>query len=59
MADATPPRTPPGAFAYEACDIPPGMTISEFRAQRMRSRRTRRFSRLRRALRRLRPLRLA
>jgi hypothetical protein len=59
MADATPPRTPPNAFAYEACDIPDGMTISEFRAQRGRSRRSRRFARLRRALRRRRPLRLA
>jgi hypothetical protein len=59
VADDTPHLAPPGSFAYEACDIPAGMTIREFRAMRARTRRHGRFARLRRALRRRRPLRLA
>jgi hypothetical protein len=31
-------RLGPHAFAYEACDIPPGMTIDEFRSQRFGNR---------------------
>ena len=54
----SPSSTPPNAFAYENCDIPAGMTIREFRAQRARSRKGRRFARFARALRRH-PLRLA
>jgi hypothetical protein len=29
----SPAPTPPNAFAYEACDIPAGMTIREYRSQ--------------------------
>jgi hypothetical protein len=54
----SPSTTPPNAFAYEACDIPAGMTIREFRAQRVRSRKSKRSVRISRALRR-RALRLA
>ena len=35
----SPARLGPHAFAYEACDIPPGMTIDAFRSQRLESRR--------------------
>jgi hypothetical protein len=61
VAHDTAPPTPPQSFAYVACDIPPGMTISEFREQRGRTRKraSGRFARLRRALRRRRTLRLA
>jgi hypothetical protein len=59
VADDTPHPAPPQSFAYEACDIPAGMTIREFRAQRGRPRSHGRLARLRRALRRRRPLRLA
>jgi hypothetical protein len=27
------------AFRYEACDVPPGMTLTEFRSRRRRDRR--------------------
>jgi hypothetical protein len=54
----SPSVTSRNAFAYEACDIPVGMTIREFRSQRARSRKSKRFWRISRALRR-RPLRLA
>jgi hypothetical protein len=47
----SPATTPPQAFAYEACDIPAGMTIREYRAWRARNRQVGRTSRLRRALR--------
>jgi hypothetical protein len=47
----SPATTPPQAFAYEACDIPAGMTIREYRAWRARNRHIGRTSRLRRALR--------
>lgn len=47
----SPATTAPQSFAYEACDIPAGMTIREYRAQRARSRRVGRTTRLRRALR--------
>lgn len=47
-ADAALPTT--FAFRYEACDIPPGMTIREFRGQRAERREP---GRLARALRRL------
>lgn len=40
------------AFRYEACDIPPGMTIREFRAERAARRELRRLNLL---VRRLRP----
>ena len=55
----SPAITAPQSFAYEACDIPAGMTIREYRAQRARNRRVEpRPPRLRRALRaRRRPLR--
>jgi hypothetical protein len=43
--------THPHAFAYETCDIPAGMTMREYRAQRARSRKPGRGTRLRRALR--------
>jgi hypothetical protein len=43
--------TSPHAFAYEASDIPAGMTIREYRAQRSRNRPVGRTTRLRRALR--------
>jgi hypothetical protein len=46
----TPVSTHPHAFAYEACDIPAGMTIREYRAQRARRRKPGRFARLGRAL---------
>ena len=41
LALATPAlgRLGPHSFLYEACDIPPGMTMSEFRAARSRSHR--------------------
>jgi hypothetical protein len=39
----------PNSFAYEACDIPAGMTIREYRAKR--ARKPNRTRRLRRALR--------
>ena len=45
----SPATTHPHAFAYEACDIPAGMTIREYRAQR--ARKAGRARRLRRALR--------
>jgi hypothetical protein len=35
--DAATGHLPRYAFAYETCDIPPGMTISEFRALRSRA----------------------
>jgi hypothetical protein len=47
----SPATTSPHAFAYEACDIPAGMTIREYRAERSRGRRIGRTTRLRRALR--------
>ena len=47
----SPATTSPQAFAYEACDIPAGMTIREYRARRARNRHVGRTSRLRRALR--------
>lgn len=47
----SPAITAPQSFAYEACDIPAGMTIREYRAQRARNRRVGRTTRLRRALR--------
>jgi hypothetical protein len=47
----SPAPTIPNAFAYEACDIPAGMTIREYRARRSRDRRPGRLTRLRRALR--------
>jgi len=43
--------THPHAFAYETCDIPAGMTMREYRAQRARNRKPGRGTRLRRALR--------
>ena len=55
----SPAITSPHAFAYEACDIPPGMTIREYRAQRARTRRPRRFARFGRVLRRRHTLRFA
>jgi hypothetical protein len=45
----SPAITHPHAFAYEACDIPAGMTIREHRAKR--ARKPGRARRLRRALR--------
>ena len=47
----SPATTSPHAFAYEATDIPAGMTIREYRSQRARNRRVGRTTRLRRALR--------
>ena len=47
----SPAITAPQSFAYETCDIPAGMTIREYRAQRARNRRVCRTTRLRRALR--------
>jgi hypothetical protein len=47
----SPATTSPHAFAYEASDIPAGMTIREYRAQRARTRPMGRTTRLRRALR--------
>jgi hypothetical protein len=41
----------PHSFAYEACDIPAGMTIREYRVKRARARKPGRATRLRRALR--------
>ena len=38
---SSPARLGPHAFAYEACDIPPGMTIDAFRSQRADSGRPR------------------
>ena len=45
----SPASTAPQAFAYEASDIPAGMTIREYRAKR--ARKPGRTRRLRRALR--------
>jgi len=45
----SPATTHPNAFAYEACDIPAGMTIREYRSKR--ARKPGRGRRLRRALR--------
>ena len=45
----SPAITAPQSFAYEACDIPAGMTIREYRAKR--ARKPARSRRLRRALR--------
>ena len=45
----SPATTYPHSFAYEACDIPAGMTIREYRAKR--ARKPGRARRLRRALR--------
>jgi hypothetical protein len=45
----SPATTHPHSFAYEACDIPVGMTIREYRAKR--GRKPGRATRLRRALR--------
>jgi hypothetical protein len=45
----SPATTHPHSFAYEACDIPAGMTIREYRAKR--ARKPGRARRLRRALR--------
>ena len=47
----SPATTHPHSFAYEACDIPSGMTIREYRAKRNRNRKPGRATRLRRALR--------
>jgi len=47
----SPATTHPQSFAYEACDIPAGMTIREYRAKRARARKPGRATRLRRALR--------
>ena len=47
----SPATTSPHAFAYEACDIPAGMTIREYRAQRARNRKIGRLARFGRALR--------
>ena len=55
----SPASTHPHAFAYEACDIPAGMTIREYRSRRARHRKPGRFARLGRALRRRHALRLA
>jgi len=47
----SPATTAPHSFAYEACDIPAGMTIREYRANRARVRKPSRARRLRHALR--------
>jgi hypothetical protein len=47
----SPAITAPHSFAYEACDIPAGMTIREYRAKRARGRKPSRARRLRHALR--------
>ena len=47
----SPATTHPHPFAYEASDIPVGMTIREYRAQRARGRKPSRTRRLRHALR--------
>jgi hypothetical protein len=47
----SPATTAPHSFAYEASDIPAGMTIREYRASRARVRKPSRSRRLRHALR--------